>query len=81
MTAEATFVRNGRAGHRVLKAGDGPAVSVATGFVCQMLTMVLDQSVQFATASVQNPRKVQRNISRVVGIGFAKLVGPVRKQL
>jgi len=81
VAAEATLVGHGRARHGVLQALNGAAVARAPLGITHMLAVVLDEGIEFGAASIQNPGKIQRNISRVVRIGLTELVRPIAKQL
>ena len=62
MAAKAALVLHGCTGHGVLQPLNGPVVASATFGVIGVLTVVLDQGVEFGAAGVQNTGKVQGNI-------------------
>ncbi|MFO1265045.1 MAG: hypothetical protein U1E84_17225 [Rhodoferax sp.] len=56
-------------------------MALATLGICQMLAVVLNQGVQLAAAYVQNPGKIQGNVSGMLGIRMAKIIRPVVEKL
>ena len=46
-----------------------------------VLAVVLQQCVELGTTRIQYPGEVQRNVGRVVGMGLAKFLRPITKQL
>ena len=51
------------------------------GLVGDMLTMMLNQRLELGPAGIEHTGKIERNIGVVVGIGAAKFVRPVVKEL
>ena len=81
MLVKTTLERHGCTGHRVLQAGNGAIVALTGRGLAGLLTVVLNQVLQFATASIQRASKIQRNVSGMVVVRLAKFVRPVTEQL
>jgi hypothetical protein len=65
----------------VLQAFNRTAMTGCTLRIAQVLAVVLNQFIEFGAACIQNTSKIERNVRRMIRVGFAEFIGPVAEKL
>ena len=81
MALKAALVGQGGTAQGVLQAGDGFVVARTFGCVRGVLTVVLQERLDFCAANIKRTGEIKGNIGRVVGPGLAVFIRPVIEQL